>query len=161
MPWLCPLNGTHDDGGFCVVCAGSLISATDPVATLSVFSELQVPPLLYNLVFGESVLNDATAIVLFRTLTEFYATPVGWSTLPLMVWRFISIGLGSLGIGMFRHPAGSTGTHLHQGIHPSFILWLALSLSKCMSVKVHAWQGPLFQRLGSFVHSMMRIVACT
>lgn len=83
-----------------MLCAGALISATDPVATLSVFSELQVPPLLYNLVFGESVLNDATAIVLFRTLTEFYATPVGWSTLPLMVWRFISIGLGSLGIGM-------------------------------------------------------------
>ncbi|KAK9818672.1 hypothetical protein WJX74_002819 [Apatococcus lobatus] len=79
---------------------GSLISATDPVATLSVFSELQVPPLLYNLVFGESVLNDATAIVLFRTLTEFYATPVSWSTLPLMVWRFITIGLGSLGIGI-------------------------------------------------------------
>ena len=84
---------------FCGHIAGALISATDPVATLSVFSELQVPPLLYNLVFGESVLNDATAIVLFRTLTEFYDTPVGWSTLPLMIWRFISIGLGSLGIG--------------------------------------------------------------
>ena len=40
-------------------CAGALISATDPVATLSVFSELSVPPLLYHIVFGESVLNDA------------------------------------------------------------------------------------------------------
>ena len=39
--------------------AGALISATDPVATLSVFSTLDVPPLLYNIVFGESVLNDA------------------------------------------------------------------------------------------------------
>ena len=39
--------------------AGALISATDPVATLSVFSELSVPPLLYHIVFGESVLNDA------------------------------------------------------------------------------------------------------
>ena len=43
----------------CLRCAGALISATDPVATLSVFSELSVPPLLYHLVFGESVLNDA------------------------------------------------------------------------------------------------------
>jgi hypothetical protein len=30
--------------------AGALISATDPVATLSIFSTLDVPPLLYNLV---------------------------------------------------------------------------------------------------------------
>ncbi len=45
--------------------AGALISATDPVATLSVFAELAVPPLLYNIVFGESVLNDA---VCFATM---------------------------------------------------------------------------------------------
>jgi CPA1 family monovalent cation:H+ antiporter/sodium/hydrogen exchanger 8 len=32
------------------------------VATLSVFSTLDVPPLLYNIVFGESVLNDAVRL---------------------------------------------------------------------------------------------------
>lgn len=37
---------------------GALISAVDPVATLSVFKKNGVPPLLFNLVFGESVLND-------------------------------------------------------------------------------------------------------
>ena len=31
------------------------------MATLAVLSEARVPPLLYNLVFGESVLNDAGA----------------------------------------------------------------------------------------------------
>ncbi len=49
----------------------SLISATDPVATLSVFSALNVEPGLYSIVYGESVLNDAVAIVLFRTFTAF------------------------------------------------------------------------------------------
>ena len=44
--------------------AGALISATDPVATLSVFSPLDVPPLLYNIVFGESVLNDAVRLAM-------------------------------------------------------------------------------------------------
>lgn len=39
--------------------AGSAISSIDPVATLAVLNEVEVPPLLYNLVFGESVLNDA------------------------------------------------------------------------------------------------------
>ena len=40
------------------------------MATLSVFAAVDVPPLLFNLVFGESVLNDAVAIVLFRTLVR-------------------------------------------------------------------------------------------
>jgi sodium/hydrogen exchanger 8 len=45
---------------------GSLISATDPVATLSIMGGLRTDPLLYSLIFGESVLNDAIAIVLFK-----------------------------------------------------------------------------------------------
>jgi len=38
--------------------AGSAISSIDPVATLAVLADMDVPPLLYNLVFGESVLNE-------------------------------------------------------------------------------------------------------
>lgn len=37
------------------LCFGSLISATDPVSTLAVFTELKVDPTLFYLVFGESV----------------------------------------------------------------------------------------------------------
>ena len=43
---------------------GALISATDPVTVLAIFSDLHVDVNLYALVFGESVLNDAVAIVL-------------------------------------------------------------------------------------------------
>ena len=43
---------------------GSLISAVDPVATLAIFQALDVDPILYMLVFGESMLNDAVSIVL-------------------------------------------------------------------------------------------------
>jgi len=48
----------------------SLISAVDPVATLSILGDKNVnaDQLLYSLVFGESVLNDAVSIVLFKTL---------------------------------------------------------------------------------------------
>ncbi len=45
---------------------GAVISATDPVTILAIFSELHVDVNLYALVFGESVLNDAIAIVLTR-----------------------------------------------------------------------------------------------
>lgn len=43
---------------------GSLISAVDPVATLAIFHALDVDQILYMLVFGESMLNDAVSIVL-------------------------------------------------------------------------------------------------
>ena len=50
---------------------GALISATDPVTTLSIFNDLNVEVNLYALVFGESVLNDAVAIVITRTLEDY------------------------------------------------------------------------------------------
>ena len=43
---------------------GAIISATDPVTILAIFHDLNVDVDLYALVFGESVLNDAVAIVL-------------------------------------------------------------------------------------------------
>ena len=49
---------------------GSLISAVDPVATLAIFQALDVDPILNMLVFGESILNDAVAIVLTTTILE-------------------------------------------------------------------------------------------
>ena len=45
---------------------GALISSVDPVATLAIFKALRVNKTLHMLVFGESVMNDAVAITLFR-----------------------------------------------------------------------------------------------
>ena len=45
---------------------GSLISATDPVTVLAIFHDLHVEVDLYAMVFGESVMNDAVAVVLYR-----------------------------------------------------------------------------------------------
>lgn len=72
---------------------GALISAVDPVATLSIMGspELQCDELLYSLVFGESVLNDAVAIVLFKVFHKFY-DPEGpeWnrSVIPKVLFSF-------------------------------------------------------------------------
>ena len=49
---------------------GALISATDPVATLSIMSAVNADPVVFTLIFGESVLNDAVAIVLVRILED-------------------------------------------------------------------------------------------
>ncbi|XP_067903170.1 sodium/hydrogen exchanger 6a [Heterodontus francisci] len=50
---------------------GALISATDPVTVLAIFNELQADVDLYALLFGESVLNDAVAIVLSSSIVAY------------------------------------------------------------------------------------------
>lgn len=47
---------------------GALISATDPIAVLALFQSLGGPRRLALIADGESMLNDATAVVLFRIL---------------------------------------------------------------------------------------------
>jgi len=51
---------------------GALISATDPVAVIALFNELGAPKRLTMLVDGESLFNDATAIVLFTIIFDYF-----------------------------------------------------------------------------------------
>ena len=79
---------------------GALISATDPVTVLAIFQELGVNTELYALVFGESVLNDAVAIVLYRTLVNFNNKGVTFVSLMESAGFFLIIFVGSLAVGV-------------------------------------------------------------
>ncbi|CAB1457060.1 unnamed protein product [Pleuronectes platessa] len=50
---------------------GAIVSATDPVTVLAIFNELHVDVDLYALLFGESVLNDAVALVLSSSIVAY------------------------------------------------------------------------------------------
>ncbi|RYG65037.1 sodium/hydrogen exchanger 3 [archaeon] len=83
---------------------GALISAVDPVATLSIMGnpELNCEPLLYSLVFGESVLNDAVSIVLFKTFMNSFEAGkefTAYSMFTVLV-DFAGISLGSIVVGV-------------------------------------------------------------
>uniref|UniRef100_A0A8C3TXL0 Sodium/hydrogen exchanger n=1 Tax=Catharus ustulatus TaxID=91951 RepID=A0A8C3TXL0_CATUS len=53
---------------------GAIISATDPVTVLAIFNELHADVDLYAVLFGESVLNDAVAIVLSSSIVAYQPT---------------------------------------------------------------------------------------
>ena len=49
---------------------GCYISAIDPVATIAIFKELNITEVLFTLVMGECVLNDAVAIALSYSVEQ-------------------------------------------------------------------------------------------
>jgi len=50
----------------------ALISAVDPVATLAIVRKSGADINLFNIIFGESLLNDAVAVVLYRTFLKIF-----------------------------------------------------------------------------------------
>ncbi|XP_010293462.1 PREDICTED: sodium/hydrogen exchanger 9, partial [Phaethon lepturus] len=82
---------------------GSLMSATDPVTVLAIFHELHVDADLYTLLFGESVLNDAVAIVLTYSISIYSPkeNPNAFDAAAFFqsVGNFLGIFAGSFAMG--------------------------------------------------------------
>ncbi|KAJ1547809.1 Golgi transport complex subunit 6, partial [Cladochytrium tenue] len=80
---------------------GSLISSTDPVTVLSLLPS-NVDRRLYMLIFGESALNDAVAIILYRFFTGLAdpSTTLGAGPFLLSVVQSAGVFFGSFIIGV-------------------------------------------------------------
>ncbi|XP_077153012.1 sodium/hydrogen exchanger 7 isoform X2 [Ranitomeya variabilis] len=84
---------------------GAIISATDPVTVLAIFNELRADVDLYALLFGESVLNDAVAIVLSSSIVAYQPTGENSHTFDAAaffksVGVFVGIFSGSFAMGV-------------------------------------------------------------
>ncbi|HJO94037.1 MAG TPA: sodium:proton antiporter [Victivallales bacterium] len=80
---------------------GSLISATDPVAVIALFKDIGAPKRLTILVDGESLFNDATAIVLFNIIIAIIitGTHINGVTISLGILNFLLVFIGGLFTG--------------------------------------------------------------
>ncbi|XP_021281573.1 sodium/hydrogen exchanger 2-like [Herrania umbratica] len=74
--------GSLDIGDYLAI--GAIFAATDSVCTLQVLNQDETP-LLYSLVFGEGVVNDATSVVLFNAIQSFDLTNIN----PRIALEFI------------------------------------------------------------------------
>src|SRR6186997_2974226 len=83
---------------------GAMVATTDSVAVVAIFRDVGAPARLTRLVEGESLLNDAAAIMLFSVLMgillEGHTTSVGGASLTL-IWRLAGgVGAGYIGTRM-------------------------------------------------------------
>jgi NhaP-type Na+/H+ or K+/H+ antiporter len=83
---------------------GALISSIDPIAVLSVLSNMGMSDVdtIYVVIFGESLLNDGVAIVLFQTLVHFLDDnmDVDSHAVAAAAIHFLVVFIGSFMIGI-------------------------------------------------------------
>ncbi|KAL4493449.1 hypothetical protein ABPG72_007457 [Tetrahymena utriculariae] len=78
---------------------GSLISATDPVAVLTLFKEMDCDQNLFALIFGESILNDAVSIIVYNTTLQLRGD-TGDGIIWKAIYNFLEVFAGSIIIGL-------------------------------------------------------------
>lgn len=88
VPWL---NWTE------ALLLGAIVAPTDPVAAIATFTRVGVPQRVARLVEGESMVNDATALVLYRVFV--IAVVSGSLTLHTAVAELIIGVIGGVAIG--------------------------------------------------------------
>lgn len=97
---------------------GALISATDPVAVIALFKEIHAPERMSLLMDAESLLNDATAIVMFGIVLSIIqaGTGVTADTIITAIIEFLRVFFGGLVVGTV------------MGFAALGLLWLAHSM---------------------------------
>ncbi|XP_051155357.1 probable Na(+)/H(+) antiporter nhx-9 isoform X2 [Leptopilina boulardi] len=109
----------------------ALISAVDPVAVLAVFEEIHVNEILYIVVFGESLLNDAVTVVLyhmFEAYSEMGIHRINYTHVLSSLANFLIVAIGGTIIGIiwgFATGFVTRFTHQVRVIEPIFIFIMA------------------------------------
>jgi Na+/H+ antiporter len=77
---------------------GAIISPPDAIAATSIAQRLPIPRRLLTIIEGESLINDATALVAYRFAIA--ALLVGTFSIPRAVGVFFAVAIGGIAIGL-------------------------------------------------------------
>ena len=77
---------------------GAVVSPTDPIAATSIMRRLGVPRRIVTIVEGESLVNDGTALVLYRVAIT--AAVAGVFSFWDASWHFLWAVVGGVGVGV-------------------------------------------------------------
>jgi CPA1 family monovalent cation:H+ antiporter len=77
---------------------GAIVSPPDAIAARAVAERLRVPRRIVTVLEGESLVNDATALVAYRfAVAAVVAGSTAWGVLSI---HFLLVGLGGIGVGL-------------------------------------------------------------
>lgn len=93
------LFGEYHLSGAATVLLFAMVLATDPVSVVSIFARFQLPHRLKILAEGESLFNDATALIVFVYI-GLYALEGGPITLGYVTEISLAVVLGSIVLGL-------------------------------------------------------------
>src|SRR3954470_20999011 len=77
---------------------GAIVSPTDPVAATEILRRLNAPRRIVTVVEGESLINDWTALVLYKVAVA--AVVTGSFSLPDAAGQFVLNGVGGIAVGL-------------------------------------------------------------
>mmetsp|Transcript_10747 Transcript_10747/g.19996 ORF Transcript_10747/g.19996 Transcript_10747/m.19996 type:complete len:649 (-) Transcript_10747:2-1948(-) len=161
----------------------TIVSTTDPVATLGAYAHLHVDPLLNTIVFGEAALNDVLAVVVFSILNYDGARAFDQTFLKVSVEGFLHgarVMFGSLLIGIavtviICKLLRSAQLHKSKKVEilmmliASYFSFAAGELSECSGIistlftgiLLHVYAEPHLSVQGSVISSFVLHEACT
>ncbi len=132
--------GIGHPSGFPFIAAlltGILLSATDPAAVVGMMRELGAPKRLCILLEGESLLNDAMAIVTFTVLLQLALMPDFMLSLPDVALRFFFVFFGGLLFGAVMGVLGAFLLNYFQdNISQAVVTMVAAYLGFLLAEKV-------------------------
>lgn len=124
---------------------GVVISATDPVAVVAQLKQLKAPADLNILIEGESLFNDATAIVLFGIILSI-ATGSEYAGFGPAVWTFLKVFVGGILLGAIL-----------GGLAAIIVKWIEPSIPHLIFITLVLAYGSLY--IGEHVLHISGIVA--
>ena len=116
--------------GFPLIAAlltGAILAATDPVAVVARLREIGVPERLSVLLEGESLFNDATAIVLFGLFISMALSLQSAVTTSGVIIEFVKISVGGLVTGLIAGLAAGVASKIIKSTLMTGVLTLIVA----------------------------------